>query len=269
MTQASTTAGAPIARALIGQGEVRHQRLRPARHGFAYPTFFVLLPMRRWRDDPQAGGGLARNRRGLIAFHDADHGDGREDSLAWLESMLAAEGVADADGEVWLHCYPRVLGYAFKPVSFWYAHRLDGSLAAVVAEVNNTFGERHTYLIPVEHSEAGAIRQACDKQFYVSPFMPVAGRYDFKVEPPGETLGLVINYGDDAGLLLHASFRGRRMPLDDRGLLRAAIRYPLMTFKVIAGIHWEAAKLWRKRVPLIDRPPPPAYPVTVVRANEP
>ena len=127
--------------ALLGIGTVRHRRLRPAAHAFAYSTYFLMLPMRALRRTPDPA--LARNRFGLIGFHDRDHGDGGPDALAWLESMLAAEGVTDADGEVWLQTYPRVLGYVFKPVSFWYCHRADGSLAAVLVEVNNTFGERH------------------------------------------------------------------------------------------------------------------------------
>jgi hypothetical protein len=101
--------------------------------------------MRACASSPAAA--LARNRFGLLSFHDRDHGDGRADALAWIDELLASEGVADADGEVWLHTYPRVLGYVFKPVSFWYCHRADGTLAAVVAEVNNTFGERHCYLL--------------------------------------------------------------------------------------------------------------------------
>ena len=118
---------------LLATGTVRHLRLRPASHGFDYRTYFLLLPLRRLRAQPDAA--LARNRFGLIAFHDRDHGDGGDDCLAWLDAQLAAAGIGDAAGEVWLQTYPRVLGYVFKPVSFWYCHRADGSLAAIVAEV--------------------------------------------------------------------------------------------------------------------------------------
>ena len=131
-------AAAPPAAPLIGFGQVRHTRLRPRRHAFAYPTFFLMLPMRSL---PGLGSALAVNRRGAISFHDVDHGDGRSaaqgGALAWLDELLRTEGIADATGEVWLHCYPRVLGYNFKPVSFWYCHRSDGSLRAIVVEVNN------------------------------------------------------------------------------------------------------------------------------------
>ena len=129
----------------IGTGVVRHRRLRPQGHAFAYPTYFLMLPMRTLRTAPATA--LARNRFGLLSFHDRDHGDGRADALAWLDDLLLSEKILDATGEVWLHCYPRVLGYAFKPVSFWHCQRDDGTLAAVVVEVNNTFGERHCYLL--------------------------------------------------------------------------------------------------------------------------
>ncbi|MEG2880893.1 MAG: DUF1365 family protein, partial [Comamonas sp.] len=108
------------ARPLIGMGHVWHRRLRPVAHAFRYPSYFLLLPLRSLRDAPCAA--LARNRRALMSFHDCDHGEGGDDALAWFDAMLHSEGIADADGEVWLHTFPRVLGYVFKPVSFWYAH---------------------------------------------------------------------------------------------------------------------------------------------------
>ena len=136
---------ADAARPLLGRGRVWHRRLRPAQHEFSHASYFLLLPMRSLRAQPHAA--LHRNRFGMLSFQDRDHGDGRADALAWLDSVLAAEGITDAQGEVWLQTYPRVLGHVFKPVSFWYAHRSDGSLAAVLAEVNNTFGQRHCYLL--------------------------------------------------------------------------------------------------------------------------
>ena len=160
--------------ALLATGVVRHRRLRPAAHAFAYPTWFLLLPMRALRAAPDPH--LPRNRGALVSFHDADHGDGGPDALAWVEALLAREGVAGADGEIWLQTYPRMLGYAFKPVSFWYCHRTDGSLAAVLAEVNNTFGERHVYLLDGPGTGFGR-ELIARKVFHVSPFCGVEGQY--------------------------------------------------------------------------------------------
>jgi uncharacterized protein len=252
---------------LIGTGEVLHTRLRPVQHAFRYPTFFVLLPMRHWRAHPAAA--LPRNRRGLISFHDADHGDGRSDSLAWLEELLAREGVADADGEIWLHGLPRVLGYTFKPVSFWYCHRADGRLRAVVAEVNNTFGERHVYLLDGPDVAWGRELQA-DKVFHVSPFCAVQGRYRFRflrndlgATSPGVPRTVArVDHDDASGPLLQTSVSGRLQPLTADSLRRTFWRMPLLTLGVIWRIHWQAWRLWRQQVPFFRKPAPPAALVT-------
>ena len=147
-----------------------------------------------------------------MSFHDRDHGDGRADALAWLDELLAAEGVHDADGEVWLHTYPRVLGYVFKPVSFWYCHRSDGSLAAVVAEVNNTFGERHCYLLDGPELAFGRELTA-RKVFHVSPFCQVQGQYRFRFMRTAERTVARVDHDDDAGALLQTSVSGQLQPL--------------------------------------------------------
>ncbi len=262
---------ASFAEPLLGFGQVRHLRLRPARNGFAYPTFFLFLPMRSLRWNPWPA--LARNRFGLVSFHDADHGDGRADSLAWLEELLGEEGVVDATGEVWLHCYPRVLGYTFKPVSFWYCHRVDGSLAAVVVEVNNTFGERHCYLLRGPQLAFGREVRAA-KEFHVSPFCAVAGEYRFRfmrtgVHPPARATRSErsrtvarIDHHDAAGVLLQTSVSGVLEPLSRRRLRAAFFSLPLLTLGVVARIHWQALRLWVKRVPFLRKPAPPRSLVT-------
>jgi uncharacterized protein len=250
----------PVAQ--IGFGQVRHTRHRPQRNAFAYATYFLMLPMRSLR---AAGpGALARNRSAALSFHDADHGDGRNDSLQWLDELLQQHGIADAQGEVWLHTYPRVLGYSFKPVSFWYCHRTDGTLRAVLAEVNNTFGERHCYLLDAPH-----YGQPCEasKVFHVSPFCPVRGRYRFvfmRSDHPNPRTVARIDYFDDAGqdALLNTSVSGELQPLNARSLRRALWAYPAMTFGVMARIHWQAVRLWIKRAPFFRQPPPPGDFVT-------
>lgn len=253
---------APPSEPMLGTGAVRHARLRPVPNRFAYPTYFLMLPMRRLRAAPSAA--LVRNRFGLVAFADRDHGDGRADSLAWLESLLAREGVADADGEVWLHCYPRVLGFAFKPVSFWYCHRADGSLTAVVVEVNNTFGERHCYLLA--GARFGAALHA-GKVFHVSPFCAVAGTYRFRFMTTGlagparraapRTVARIEHF-DAEGLLIRTSVSGELQPLTAARARAAFFGMPLMTLFVVARIHWQALRLWAKRVPFVGKPAPPA-----------
>jgi len=252
-------------RPLLGIGVVRHTRLRPALNRFAYPTYFLLLPMRSLRQ--RAHPSLHRNGFGLIGFHDRDHGDSRADSLAWLEELLSREGIADATGEVWLHCYPRVLGYAFKPVSFWYCHRRDGSLAAVVVEVNNTFGERHCYLLSGPQLAYGREMQAI-KVFHVSPFCHVEGRYRFRfmrTVPQGVTEGRTvvrIDHDDASGPLLQTSVSGELQPLSAASARRAFFSLPLMTLGVIVHIHWQAARLFCKRVPYVAKPAPPVALIT-------
>ena len=167
----------------------------------------------------------------------------------------------DADGEVWLHCYPRVWGFTFKPVSFWYCHRADGSLRAIVVEVNNTFGERHCYLLdnPRFGAELGA-----DKVFHVSPFGAVDGAYRFRfmVTPGLERTVARVDWHDANGPVLQTSVSGRLEPVSVRSLRRAAWGYPLMTLALVARIHWQALQLWRKRVPFFRKPAPPTQFVT-------
>ncbi len=254
------------AQALIGIGQVRHTRLRPARNSFAYATYFLMLPMRSLRAMPSVP--LARNRFGLISFFDRDHGDGRADSLAWIDSVLASEDVADASGEVWLHCYPRVLGYTFKPVSFWYCHRADNTLAAIVVEVNNTFGERHCYLLRGPGLAFGKEMHAA-KVFHVSPFCDVAGSYRFRFmrtdlhpAPPGVRMNpartvVRLDHDDVDGPLVQTSVSGVLTALSPASIRRAFFGMPLMTLAVIARIHWQAVRLWAKRVPFFRKPDAP------------
>lgn len=268
----------PMNQALIGFGDVIHRRTRPVGNAFRYPTYFLMLPMRTLAAQvdvvPRPPGllGLAFNRFGLLSFHDRDHGDGRAPAeggaLAWLGELLTTHGVGDANGEVWLHCYPRVLGYTFKPVSFWYCHRSDGSLATIVVEVNNTFGERHCYLLSGPELAYGRELTA-SKVFHVSPFCPVEGGYRFRFmranTPAGERTVARIDYFDtasDSQALVETSVSGTLVPATPSALRRAFFGMPLMTLGVVARIHWQAVRLWAKRVPFWRKPAVPAHFVT-------
>jgi hypothetical protein len=247
--------------AALVAGTVRHRRLHPVVHAFAYPTFCVLLPMRRWATG-SVQPALARNRPAWLSFHDADHGAGGPDALAWLERLLAEHGVHDADGEIWLQTYPRVLGLVFNPVSFWYCQRADGRLRAVVAEVNNTFGERHCYLLAGSDVAWGRTLRA-DKALHVSPFFPVRGHYRFRFAHSARGLVARVELVDDGGaLVLQTSIAGELQPLTAARLRAAWLRMPLLTLGVVARIHWQALRLWLKGVPFHRKPAPPARDVT-------
>ncbi len=241
---------------LIGFGQVRHTRLRPTRHAFAYGTFFLMLPMRSLaKFDSKV---LAVNRVGAISFHDRDHGDGRDASqggaLAWLDALLHSEGIADAKGEAWLHCYPRIFGFTFKPVSFWYCHDASDHLRAIVVEVNNTFGERHCYLLD---KPQWGIEQTAAKVFHVSPFCSVEGQYRFRFMRTSDRTVARIDHDDALGALIQTSVSGHLVALNARTQWLALLRYPLMTVMVVVRIHWQAFKLWRKKVIFISKPTPP------------
>ncbi|KAA0596541.1 DUF1365 family protein [Azospirillum lipoferum] len=264
-------------------GSVMHHRVKPVRHRLSYRVFSLLADLDELPRLDRELRLFAHNHFGLIGFHDRDFGPlGGESPLpprereirdlkGWAEGQLAAAGI-EGGGPVRLLCFPRVLGFVFNPLCVWFCHRRDGTLAAIIHEVSNTFGQRHAYLIPAAAGPDGLVRQHCDKRFYVSPFMDMETAYHFRIRPPGgqagERLAISIRQTDAEGPVLHASLTAERVELSDGAILRAWARHPLMTAKVVAGIHWEALHLWRKGLAIRPRPPAPVHPVTVVRGAD-
>jgi len=243
-------------------GIVTHSRFTPRQHKLKYRIFSLLLDLATL-DEEAAGLRLfSRNRFNLFSFHDRDYGDGSGSPLLWAQAQMRAAGLDPVNSRIMLLTMPRIFGYGFNPISVYFCHGADGALRAILYEVKNTFGQRHSYFIPV--SGGGIVRQSCNKVFYVSPFMDMDLTYDFTVQPPDKTLRLLILASNAQGPMLAASLTGRRAPFTDATLLRAAWAYPLLTLKVMAGIHWEAAKLWLKGMRLRPRPAPPATAVSFV-----
>jgi hypothetical protein len=252
----------------IYAGTVMHRRLRPRAHYLRYAAFWMLLDL----DEIDALAGrlrlFSRLRFNVFSFHDCDHGQQSAEPLRLqVERHLHAAGISLDGGAIRLFCMPRVFGYAFNPLSIYFCYHADGMLKALIYEVRNTFGERHSYLIPVTRDD-NVIRQNCDKRFYVSPFMEMDLLYDFRVVAPGDRVTVAITASNAQGPVIAAALGGRRLPFTDEVLLRLAARMPLVTFKVIAAIHWQALKMWWKGFVLVPRPPKPAQPLTAVRAED-
>lgn len=238
-------------------GHVMHRRLRPALNAFVYPVFFVRLPLTGLAE---AGNVLFRiDRPGLMSFHQQDHGP-RDGSplLPWIRDLLRRHGLPD-DGEVVLQSFPRVLGYVFNPVSFWYCHDRDGALIAVLAEVNNTFGGHHDYLLfnPDHAPLCDGQELTAAKLFHVSPFCKVEGGYRFRFLVRERRVVAHIDYDDSEGPLLLTLISGRTRSWSATALLATFLRMPLLTLGVIARIHWQALKLWIKGVPFVGAAPQP------------
>ena len=262
-------------KAWLHTGQVLHRRLKPVQHRFRYAVFFLRFPLHRVAELETTL--FSVNRFNLLSFHFADHGDGG-DPLAWAQRLLTDGGIDDADGEIVLQAFPRVLGYVFNPVSFWFCHRKDGSLRAVIAEVNNTFGERHCYLLQsgaenpaaspdqIVASPSSRIRNGelltANKVFHVSPFCAIEGGYQFRFLQSAAGVVARIDYHDSAGALLLTSVSGQPRPFTSAALLGVFLTHPLMTLGVVARIHWQALRLWIKRVPFYRKPAPPADFVT-------
>lgn len=249
-------------------GQVRHRRLRPAANAFSYGSYYLRLPLRSMQDAGFDCALIARNRFNLLSFVDADHGDGEQPLLDWIDGILCAEGIHDADGEVWLQAMPRVLGYVFNPVSFWFCHRADGALRAVLCEVRNTFGERHCYLLDNGGVIGNGIELSARKVFHVSPFCNVDGTYRFRfmhcaaTASGGERTLVRIDHDDADGPLLQTSLSGHAVTLSGAAVARAFFGYPFMTFGVVLRIHLQALRLWWRRVPFHSKPAPPVQKVS-------
>jgi uncharacterized protein len=252
-------------------GQLTHHRVRPARHAFRYSTAYFWLDL----DEIESLGRrlllFGVNRRGVFSFYDADHLDGLGGSTRErIKDCLGARGIDLRGGAVFLLTQCRLLGYVFNPVSFYYAYEATGVLRAIVAEVNNTFGERHLYVLADTEREPSEDRETtvftAVKRFHVSPFLSTNAHYEFRFAPVGERLSVFIRECEGSMAMLDAHLWGKRRPLDDRALAALALRHPLSTLKVTAAIHWQALRLWRKGLPFYSHPGPvPCSPSQEVR----
>lgn len=248
-------------------GKVMHKRLRPFVHQFTYRVFSLFVDLGELESLGRRLRIFSHNRWNLFSFHDRDHGphDGRP-LRPWIDRHLREAGIDLAGGPVRLLCYPRVLGYVFNPLTIWFCHHADGSLRALLYEVSNTFGESHSYLLPLPpgRDAEAAIVQSAAKRFHVSPFIGMTSRYHFRLAQPGEKLIVAIRQEVPEGGQLLARHSGRRRALTDRSLLLAFFAYPLMSLKVIGAIHWEALRLWWKGAKVMPHPPAPVEDVTIL-----
>lgn len=238
------------------QCRVMHDRLRPVRNRFVYPVFCVRLNLdalprlERWW--------FGIDRPGIVSVRTRDYGPRDGGDLAgWMRARLRAAGLPD-DGEIWLQTFPRIFGYAFNPVSFWYCHDRAGHLRALVAEVNNTFDGSHAYLVTAP--DEGPIHERtvlCTRKcLHVSPFNDVLGHYAFHVRETDGTSFVGIDYFDDVSLLLRTSIAGHRQPLTGTAMMTALLRQPWMTLSVTLRIHWQALRLWWRGAPFHGKRPP-------------
>lgn len=260
-------------------GPVMHQRLRPARHRLRYRMFSLLVDLDELPALAKRLRLFSLNRFNLFSLHERDYGDVALQPVdagglrGHVERQLRAAGLPTG-GAIRLLTMPRILGYAFNPLSVYFCAGADGELRALLYEVHNTFGERHSYLIEVDAAARGADRivQGCAKSFRVSPFLAHELRYEFRVEPPRadrRDLSVGIVARDAAGTIVNARFDAERRRLDDAALARVFFSHPLLTLKVIAAIHWEALRLFLKGVRLQPAPAPAAASLTIVRSVDP
>lgn len=238
-------------------GRVWHRRRRPRHHEFTYPAYVFWLALDELPALSKQLSLWSWNRPNIFSFRDRDHLDGREGSVdVKIRRLLADHHVALDGGRIFLVTQCRVLGYVFNPVSFYFCYGHDGALAFVAAEVNNTFGERHIYLLE-ERAGGGAIRRfAARKDMHVSPFVSMDAEYDFRIAPVDESLSVTILEREEGMPVLDARVWGRRVPLTDVTLWSIAWRYPLITAGVVAAIHWQALRLWRKGIGFRRQPRP-------------
>ncbi len=236
-------------------GKVLHRRVRPAVHQLEYRVFSLLIDLDELPHLQAKLRGFSWNGFNVVSVHDKDFGLDESAGLrAGVEQALTANGMDERPDKIFLSCYPRLFGYAFNPLSLYYCYRKDGSVFAVVHEVHNTFGERYIYVLPVNR-DTKIIHQTTSKALFVSPFAHMDMHYFFRLNVPNEKQVVVIRLHDGDGLVLTASYVARQKILTATALATQVVKMPLLSLKVVVGIHWEALRLWIKRVPWFSHVP--------------
>ncbi|WP_428033795.1 DUF1365 domain-containing protein [Amphritea sp.] len=238
-------------------GVVMHHRFTPKRHRFIYRVFSLCVDLDELPQLNRSCRFFAINRFNLFSFHEKDYGRGEGLLRQEITELLSSRGYASATNRIELLCYPRILGYTFNPLSVYFCYNPDNEVEVILYEVSNTFGQRHSYLLVNDKPNAKIVRHSCHKLMYVSPFMPMDTAYSFRILPPRESVSVCIHQssqrGTDIKPILNATFTGQRQEINDKNLLRLFFSHPLMTFKVMGAIHWEALRLWLKGLKLVPR----------------
>ena len=244
-----------------------HHRVRPFRHRFTYRVFSLLLDVDELPLLARTLRLFSYNRFNVLSLKDSDLGprDGTK-PRHWVEHTLEKQGYGFPVGSIQVLCFPRLFGYVFNPLSVYYVHDVNGALRVMLYEVTNTYKDRHTYVLPVEGNDP-IVRQACDKNLYVSPFIGMEARYHFRLRAPDDALAVAIREEQPDGNVLYAAMTGYKLPLTDGMLARMVLTHPLMTLKITAGIHWQALRLWRKGATVFAHGTPPANAVSGRRGD--
>jgi len=237
----------------IYSGFVTHRRFKPKKHFFKYKTFSLLIDLSEIENLSRKINFFSYNKFNILSFNDVDHGPRDGSSLvSWVKNILAEAKINIGSGNIKLLCYPRFFGYVFNPLSVFYCYDDGFKLKAILYEVKNTFNEQHTYVFSAS-SSSNLILHKCDKKFYVSPFIEMKTFYNFRLINPGKILNIFIKQSDEGGTLLTACQFGKKLEITSKNLLFQFLRHPLMSFKVIMAIHFEALRLWIKGVKFVKR----------------
>ena len=236
----------------IYNGTVIHKRFKPKTHFFKYSVFSLLIDLSELDQLDKNIKFFSFNKFNLISFFEKDHGDRDGSSvIKWVKKNVKNIGIDNQKIQIKLLCYPRIFGYVFNPLSVFFIYDEKSNLISILYEVKNTFGEQHTYIFKTKDNNL--IKNHCDKKFHVSPFMDLNSTYNFKILKPGNKLSVIIDQRDSEGKLLFASQDGEKIELNTKNLLISYLKHPLMTFKVISAIHFEALRLWVKRIKFIKK----------------
>ncbi len=237
----------------IYSGQVIHKRFKPKEHFFKYKVFSLFIDLAEINAISKNIPFFSYNKFNLISFFDKDHGDRDGSNLKdWVIKQLEKQNINVENIKIKILCYPRILGYVFNPLSIFFVYDNNNTIIAILYEVKNTFGEQHTYIFKIKNKK-GIIENNCKKKFFVSPFMDLESKYYFKILYPNNKLSVVIDQRDNHGKLLFASQDGIRSDLSSKNLIFSYLKHPLMTFKIISAIHFEALRLWSKGIKLVKK----------------
>jgi len=236
----------------IYNGTVVHKRFKPRIHFFRYKVFSLLIDLSELSTLDKKINFFSYNRFNLISFFDKDHGERDGTSLIeWVKKNLREKNIDAEEIKIRLLCYPRILGYVFNPLSVFYIYNNNEKLISILYEVKNTFGEQHTYIFKIENDNL--LQHNCEKKFHVSPFIEMNCNYFFRILKPSEKISVIIDQYQSNEKILFASQDGKRADLTSAELMKSYLKHPLMTFKIISAIHFEAFKLWTKGIKFIKK----------------